>query len=93
LTAAVSKAGTAEPFAVAQAMEGLKIKGLAGEEEMRRSDHQLQQAIMVTTFAKVDGKKVKYDVEGTGFGFAPDSVMESYVATQPTSCQMARPAK
>ncbi len=93
LSAAVAKARSVEPFAVAQAMEGLKIKGVSGEEEMRRGDHQLQQAIMVTSFTKVDGKKVKYDVEGTGFGFAPDSVMESYVAAQPTSCQMARPAK
>ncbi|MDD2926213.1 branched-chain amino acid ABC transporter substrate-binding protein [Rhodoferax sp.] len=93
LSAGVAKAKSVEPLAVAQAMEGLKIKGLLGEEEMRRNDHQLQQAIMVTTFAKADGKKVKHDVEGTGFGFAADSVMESYVASQPTSCQMGRPTK
>jgi branched-chain amino acid transport system substrate-binding protein len=92
-SAAISKAKSTDPFAVAQSMEGLKIKGSAGEEEMRRSDHQIQQTLMVSTFARKDGRSVKYDLEDTGFGFRPDHVMEPYISSQPTSCQMSRPAK
>lgn len=91
--AGIAKAKSVDPFEVARAMEGLKVKGPAGEEEIRSHDHQIQQAVMVSTFAKVDGKKVKHDLENTGYGFVPVVVMEPYVASQPTSCQMSRPAK
>jgi branched-chain amino acid transport system substrate-binding protein len=93
LGAAINKAKSVDPLAVALAMEGLTIKGSSGEETMRGSDHQIQQAVLIATFAKVDGKKVKHDLEATGFGFAVDSMFDAYVASQPTSCQMSRPAK
>jgi len=39
-----------------------------------------------------DGDKAaKYDVEDSGMGFKTDARIESYVAAQPTSCQMKRP--
>jgi branched-chain amino acid transport system substrate-binding protein len=60
---------------------------------MRASDHQLQQAVYVATWSKVDGKKVLYDQENTGYGWRMESKLEPYVAAQPTSCQMKRPAK
>ena len=41
--AAIRQAGSADPVKVAHAMEGIKIRGLADEIEMRKSDHQLQQ--------------------------------------------------
>jgi branched-chain amino acid transport system substrate-binding protein len=93
----VSKAakdvGTADPVKVAFALEGMKIKAINGEVEMRAVDHQLQQPLYISTWAKVDGKKVKYDAENTGYGWSMDQKIESYVATQPTSCQMKRPAR
>jgi branched-chain amino acid transport system substrate-binding protein len=93
----VSKAakdvGTADPVKVAFALEGMKIKAINGEVEMRSVDHQLQQPLYISTWAKVDGKKVKYDAENTGYGWSMDQKIESYVATQPTSCQMKRPAR
>ncbi|MBP6645726.1 MAG: branched-chain amino acid ABC transporter substrate-binding protein [Burkholderiaceae bacterium] len=92
-SAGIAKAKSIDPYSVAKAMEGLKVKGPAGEDEMRMSDHQIQQSVIVSSFAKVDGKKVRYDLEGTGFGFVPAVVMEPYVASQPTSCQMVRPIK
>jgi branched-chain amino acid transport system substrate-binding protein len=91
LTAAMAKAKSVEPLAVAQALEGLKVKGPAGEEEMRKADHQIQQTVIISTFVKKDGKKVKHDLEATGYGFSPEVVLDSYVASQPTSCQMTRP--
>ena len=93
LSAAINKAKSTDPFAVAKALEGLKIKGPSGDEEMRVSDHQIQQTLMVASFTKVDGSKVKHDVEGTGFGFLPVSVIPAPAASQPTTCQMVRPTK
>jgi len=93
----VSKAAkdtnSVDPVKVAFAMEGAKVKAINGEVEMRAVDHQLQQPLYISTWAKVDGKKVKYDQENTGYGWSMDQKIESYVATQPTSCQMKRPAR
>lgn len=92
LTTAMRQAKSTEPVKVAFAMEGMKIKGLADEVEMRKSDHQSQQPMYLTRFAKADGKEVKYDADRTGFGWKIVQRFESYVASQPTSCQMKRPA-
>jgi len=93
LAAGMKKANSTDPVQVAFAMEGLKFDTLNGEMEMRATDHQAQQAVMIATWAKVDGKKVKYDSENTGYGWRSDTVLDAFVASQPTSCQMKRPAK
>lgn len=93
LAAAMAKAKSTDPLAVANSLEGLKVAGPAGEEEMRGADHQVQQAVMITTFSRADGKRVKHDLEGTGYGFVSEVTFEPHVAAQPTSCRMTRPAK
>jgi len=93
LAEGMKKANSTDPVKVAFAMEGLKFQTLNGEAEMRASDHQLQQAVFIATWAKADGKTVKYDQENTGFGWRSDVRLEPYVAAQPTSCRMTRPAK
>ncbi len=93
LSAGIKKAGSLDPIKVAYAMEGTKFQTLNGEAEMRTSDHQLQQNVTIATWAKVDGKAVKYDSEKTGYGWRNDMQLEAYVASQPTSCQMKRPAQ
>lgn len=92
LSAAFKQANSTDPVKTAFAMEGMKFKGINGDVEMRKSDHQLQQPLFITTWAKVDGKDVKYDMENTGYGLRTDLRLDSYVATQPTSCQMKRPS-
>jgi len=72
-------------------MEGLSVKSFAGDITMRASDHQLQQAMFVTKWQKVDNKNA-YSVENTGYTFAPIKQMDPYVASTPTSCQMKRPS-
>ncbi|MEI7445748.1 MAG: branched-chain amino acid ABC transporter substrate-binding protein [Burkholderiales bacterium] len=89
----IKKAKSTEPLRVAYAMEGMKFDSLNGEVEMRATDHQLQQAVYIATWTKVDGKSVKYDQENTGYGWKTESRLEPYVAAQPTSCQMKRPPK
>lgn len=92
LSEAMKRAKSTEPLKVALAMEGLKVQSLNGEVEMRASDHQAQQAVYVSSWQKVDGKTVKFDQENTGYGWRTEARLDSYVAAQPTSCQMKRPA-
>ncbi len=89
--AAMQKAGSADPVKVAAALEGLSFKSFAGEVQMRKSDHQLQQSMFITKWQKAD-KKYPYSVENTGYTFVPIKQMDPYVASTPTSCQMKRPA-
>jgi len=91
LTSAMRQAKSTDPVKVAFAMEGMKMKGLGDEIEMRKSDHQLQEPVYVTTFVKTNGKDVKYDMDNTGYGWKNVQRFDTYVSTQPTSCQMKRP--
>ncbi|MBU1444284.1 MAG: ABC transporter substrate-binding protein, partial [Gammaproteobacteria bacterium] len=87
---AMAKAKSTDPVKVAAAMEGLKFKGFNGESEIRKTDHQMQQGMWISKWQKVDAKN-SYNVEKTGYTFAPVKYLESYIASTPTSCQMKRP--
>jgi branched-chain amino acid transport system substrate-binding protein len=91
LSKAIKDAKSADPVKVAFAMEGMKVKSLNGEAEMRKSDHQVQQPLVIATWVKTNGKDVKYDQENTGYGWRTDQKIDTYVAAQPSSCQMKRP--
>jgi branched-chain amino acid transport system substrate-binding protein len=91
MLAGMQKAKSTDPKAVALAMEGMRYKSPLGEIEMRKTDHQLQAPLYLGIWAKQGTKGVKYDAEGTGYGFRSESVWDAYVASQPTSCQMSRP--
>ena len=93
LSKAIKEAKSVDPVPVAFALEGMKIKSLNGDVEMRKTDHQLQQPLYVSTWTKLNGKDVKYDQENTGYGWKTNQKIESFVATQPTSCQMKRPTR
>lgn len=88
----IRQAKTTDPVKVAFAMEGQRFKSLNGDVEMRKTDHQLQQPIYITTWVKANGKDVKYDQENTGYGWKTEQKIDSYVASQPTSCNMKRPS-
>ncbi len=89
---AFKEARSTDPVKVAFALEGMKVQSLNGEVEMRKTDHQLQQPLYIATWVKVNGKDVRYDQENTGYGWKTDQKLDTYVATQPTSCQMKRPS-
>jgi len=63
----------------------------AGEVTMRADNHQLVQPLYISTYSKVDGKDVKFDVERTGNGFKTDRRIEAKDTAQPTTCKMTRP--
>ncbi|MBC7500173.1 MAG: branched-chain amino acid ABC transporter substrate-binding protein [Herminiimonas sp.] len=92
LSKAIKSTGSTDPVKVAFAMEGMTIKSLNGDVEMRKADHQAQQPIYISTWTKTNGKDVRYDQENTGYGWKTDQKIGTYVAAQPTSCQMKRPA-
>ncbi len=91
LSEAMSKAKSVDPVKVAIAMSGIKFTGFAGEVEMRKTDHQLQQPLYITEWTKVNAKN-PYNVENTGFNFQEIRAIPSFVSSTPTSCQMKRPA-
>lgn len=84
--------GNADPLRVAHTLSGLRMPSLMGEIEMRASDHQLQQPLFVATWTKLGGA-VKHDVEKTGHSWRTEMAVPAFVGTQPTSCQMVKPAK
>jgi branched-chain amino acid transport system substrate-binding protein len=93
LSKAIKATRSTDPVKVALAMEGMKMKSLNGEVEMRKADHQLQEPLYIATWTKTNGKDVKYDQENTGYGWRTDQKVDTYVAATPTSCQMKRPAQ
>lgn len=91
LSKAIRESGSTDPLKVAQRMSGMRIKSLNGEVEMRKTDHQLQQPLYLVSWTKADGKLVKFDQENTGYGWKTEKKIDTWVAAQPTSCQMKRP--
>jgi branched-chain amino acid transport system substrate-binding protein len=91
LGAAMDKAKSTNPVKVAAAMENLKLDSFAGEVQMRKNDHQMQQSMFITKWQKTDSKN-PYSVENTGYTFAPIKQLDPYISSTPTSCQMKRPS-
>jgi branched-chain amino acid transport system substrate-binding protein len=92
LSLAMAQSKSIDPVKVAFALEGLKWKSeVAGDVEMRKSDHQLQQPLYLGVWEK---KSAKYpnDLENTGMTLVPVATYPSYVSSTPTSCQMKRPS-
>ena len=56
---------------------------------MRVSDHQFQQPLVVGLMDKLGAPGVKFDVEGSGYGFRVIKQISAKAAEQPTTCKMA----
>ena len=92
LSNAMAKAKSTQPTKVAAALEGLQVKGLNGDIQMRKADHQLQQTLYIQAWQKAGKAPLDYSVENTGYTFAPIRTFEPYVSSTPTSCDMKRPS-
>jgi len=90
LAQGMANAKSTDPVKVAAAMEGMSFKGISGDAQMRKSDHQLQQHMYISKWTKATAKN-PYSEENTGYNFAVVKQMDPYVASTPTSCQMKRP--
>jgi branched-chain amino acid transport system substrate-binding protein len=92
LAEGIRRANSTDPLKVAYAMEGVKLNVPHGEIEMRTADHQLLQPLWISSWTKVGGPN-RNDVEKTGYTWKTEVAFPTYVASQPTSCQMKRPAR
>jgi len=91
LVHAMDKAGTTDAIAVAQQLEKTSITFGAQTGVMRAADHQFQQPLVVGVMDKLGAPGVKFDVEGSGYGFRVVKTIAAEQAEQPTSCRMQRP--
>lgn len=94
LAQAMTKAGTADPEAVAKALEGMRFKGEeAGFHPMwmRADDHQAIQPLYVMEMDKQGTPGVRFDNEGAGYGFRTVLALPAERTVPATVCQMKRP--
>jgi branched-chain amino acid transport system substrate-binding protein len=91
LAQSIERAGSTDVVAVARQMEKASVQ-LAGQGgTMRAADHQFQQALAVGVMDKKGAPGVKFDVEGSGYGFRVVRQIAAAKAQQPHSCTMQRP--
>jgi len=95
LVAAMEKAGSTDAVAVARALEGLTLpaSALGGFHAgtMRAADHQFIQPLYVSGMQRVGTPGVRFDNEGSGYGFRTVRHVEPAQTAQPTTCKMERP--
>lgn len=76
---------------VAAHMERVSVT-LGGQSgTMRAQDHQFQQPLVVGVMDRQGTSGVKYDVEGSGYGFRVVKTVTAESAELPSSCKMLRP--
>ena len=89
---AVEQAGTVEATAVARKLEKVRVS-LAGQSgEMRAEDHQFQQPLAVGVMERQGSPGVRWDVEGSGYGFRVVRQLRAEQVRQPSRCEMLRPS-
>ena len=91
LAQSIEKAGSVEAGAVAAQMEKAVVTMAGQTGTMRAADHQFQQPLLVAQMGKLGDAGVKFDVEGSGFGFRVIKTIASDKAAMPTTCKMVRP--
>ena len=91
LTSAITQAKTIDPIKVARALEGLHSVGPTGDAWMRAEDHQIIAPIFVMSFVKAGQPGAKHDVEGTGYGWKTEALIEAKDNVPQVRCQMERP--
>jgi branched-chain amino acid transport system substrate-binding protein len=90
LAQGIEKAGGTDAVALAQALEGASVSMAGQTGTMRAADHQFQQPLVVGVMEKQGTPGVKFDVEGSGYGFRVIKTLSPAQAEMPTSCRMVR---
>jgi branched-chain amino acid transport system substrate-binding protein len=91
LAQAIEKAQSTDAVPVARALEQARVNlnGQAGA--MRAADHQFQQQLVVGVMDRQGTPGVKFDVEGSGYGFRVIRTVAPAQAEMPHACKMTRP--
>ena len=93
LAQAIENAGTTNSIAVAAKLEKADVTIGSQSGAMRASDHQFQQPLVVGMMDRQGTPGVKFDVEGSGYGFRVIKTIAAASAEQPTTCKMQRPVQ
>jgi branched-chain amino acid transport system substrate-binding protein len=95
LVAAIERAGSTDPVAVARALEGQAYDGrtLGGFHAgtMRAGDHQFIQPLVVSVMDRAGTPDLRFDNEGSGYGFRTVRRVEARETELPHQCTMERP--
>jgi branched-chain amino acid transport system substrate-binding protein len=92
LAQAIEKAGSPDPLPVARALEQATVNLQGQSGTMRAADHQFQQSLVVGVMDRQGTPGVKFDVEGSGYGFRVIKTVQAAAAELPSSCRMVRPS-
>ncbi|MGH8820138.1 MAG: branched-chain amino acid ABC transporter substrate-binding protein [Rhodoferax sp.] len=92
LAQSMARAGTTQAIAVAKQLESASAKVAGQSGTMRALDHQFQQPLVVGVMERQGTPGVKFDEEGSGYGFRVIRRISAAQAEQPTTCRMARPS-
>jgi branched-chain amino acid transport system substrate-binding protein len=84
-----NKAGAIDLVAIQAILSSASVTFSGQSGVMRTADHQFQQPLMVGVMDKLGAPGVKFDVEGSGYGFRVIKQISAKAAEQPTSCKMA----
>ncbi len=91
LAQSIEKAGSLESAAVAAQLEKATVLFAAHKGVMRAADHQFQQPLLVAVMDKQGAPGVRFDVEGSGYGFRVIKTIDAARSEQAHSCKMIRP--
>jgi branched-chain amino acid transport system substrate-binding protein len=83
-----NSASSIDTVAFAQRLAKTNVSLFGQSGSMRAADHQFQQPLVVGIMDKMGTPGVKYDVEGSGYGFRVIRVIDAAKAQMPTSCRM-----
>ncbi len=93
LAQAIERAASLEAAAVASQLERAEV-GIAGHSgAMRAADHQFQQPLRVVMMDRQGSPGVKFDSEGSGYGFRVIKTIAAGRAEQAHACKMQRPPR
>jgi branched-chain amino acid transport system substrate-binding protein len=92
LAQAIERAqGATDLIAVGAMLERSAVELNGQKGFMRAADHQFQQPLVVGLMDRQGAPGVKFDVEGSGYGFRVIKTLAAEKAQLPTTCRMARP--
>ncbi len=92
LARAIEQAGSTDAVAVAYALENMRYTNEFHDATVRADDHQVLQPLYVSVMAK-QGGDVRFDNEGSGYGFRTVKKLKTAQTTLPTTCRMERPPR
>jgi branched-chain amino acid transport system substrate-binding protein len=91
LAQAIERAGAVDAKLIATELEKASVTMAGQTATMRAADHQFQQPLAVAVMDKQGEAGVKFDVEGSGYGFRVIRQLTPKQAEQPHTCNMNRP--